>query len=96
MSKQIIISSDRAPNKLVNLEDRLRSRFQWNLIADIQSPDYETRVAILVKKAENMGIDMDENPEFYDVVCLIAEKIKDNIREVRWNLPINTKANNLY
>ena len=82
LNKQIIISSDRAPNKLVNLEDRLRSRFQWNLIADIQSPDYETRVAILVKKAENMGIDMDENPEFYDVVCLIAEKIKDNIREL--------------
>lgn len=82
LNKQIIISSDRAPNKLVNLEDRLRSRFQWNLIADIQSPDYETRVAILVKKAENMGIDFDENPEFYDVVCLIAEKIKDNIREL--------------
>ena len=82
LNKQIIISSDRAPNKLVNLEDRLRSRFQWNLIADIQSPDYETRVAILVKKAENLGIDFEENPEFYDVVCLIAEKIKDNIREL--------------
>lgn len=82
LNKQIIISSDRAPNKLVNLEERLRSRFQWNLIADIQPPDYETRVAILVKKAENMGIDFDLNPEFYDVVCLIAEKIKDNIREL--------------
>ena len=80
--KQIIISSDKAPNKLVNLEERLRSRFQWNLIADIQPADYETRVAILLKKAENMGINTDENPEIYDVACMIAEKIKDNIREL--------------
>lgn len=79
-NKQIIISSDRAPNKLVNLEDRLRSRFQWNLIADIQPPDYETRVAILTKKAENMNIAVDD--DLYDVICLIAEKIKDNIREL--------------
>lgn len=82
LNRQIIISSDRAPNKLVNLEERLRSRFQWNLIADIQPPDYETRVAILLKKAENMNIDMEENPDFYDVICMIAEKIKDNIREL--------------
>lgn len=82
LNKQIIISSDRAPNKLVNLEERLRSRFQWNLIADIQPPDYETRVAILMKKAENMNISLEENPEFYDVICMIAEKIKDNIREL--------------
>ena len=82
LNKQIIISSDRAPNKLVNLEERLRSRFQWNLIADIQPADYETRVAILVKKAENMGIDIYNNPEVYDVICMIAEKIKDNIREL--------------
>lgn len=81
-NKQIIISSDKAPNKLVNLEERLRSRFQWNLIADIQPADYETRVAILLKKAENMGINTDENPEIYDVACMIAEKIKDNIREL--------------
>lgn len=82
LNRQIIISSDRAPNKLVNLEKRLRSRFQWNLIADIQPPDYETRVAILMKKAENMNIDIEENPDFYDVICMIAEKIKDNIREL--------------
>ena len=82
LNKQIIISSDRAPNKLVNLEERLRSRFQWNLIADIQPPDYETRVAILMKKSENMNISLEENPEFYDVICMIAEKIKDNIREL--------------
>ena len=81
-NKQIIISSDKAPNKLVNLEERLRSRFQWNLIADIQPADHETRVAILLKKAENMGINTDENPEIYDVACMIAEKIKDNIREL--------------
>lgn len=81
-NKQIIISSDKAPNKLVNLEERLRSRFQWNLIADIQPADYETRVAILLKKAENMGITTDNNPEIYDVACMIAEKIKDNIREL--------------
>lgn len=81
-NKQIIISSDKAPNKLVNLEERLRSRFQWNLIADIQPADYETRVAILLKKSENMGINTDENPEIYDVACMIAEKIKDNIREL--------------
>ncbi len=82
LNKQIIISSDKAPNKLVNLEERLVSRFQWNLIADIQPADYETRVAILLKKVENMNIDIDENPEIYDVVCMIAEKIKDNIREL--------------
>lgn len=79
-NRQIIISSDRAPNKLVNLDDRLKSRFQWNLIADIQPPDYETRVAILMKKAENINIDVDD--DLYDVICLIAEKIKDNIREL--------------
>ena len=79
-NRQIIISSDRAPNKLVNLDDRLKSRFQWNLIADIQPPDYETRVAILMKKAENMNINVDD--ELYDVICMIAEKIKDNIREL--------------
>ena len=79
-NRQIIISSDRAPNKLVNLDDRLKSRFQWNLIADIQPPDYETRVAILMKKAENLNMDVDD--DLYDVICMIAEKIKDNIREL--------------
>ncbi|MCQ2550945.1 MAG: chromosomal replication initiator protein DnaA [Clostridia bacterium] len=80
LNKQIIISSDRAPGKLVNLEERLRSRFMWNLIADIQPADYETRVAILMKKAENEGIEVNE--DVYDVICLIAEKVKNNIREL--------------
>ena len=80
LNKQIIISGDRAPNKLVNLDERLRSRFQWNLLADIQPPDYETRVAILMKKAENLGLEVDD--DLYEVVCLISEKIKDNIREL--------------
>lgn len=79
-NKQIIISSDRAPNKLTNLSERLRTRFNWNLIADIQPPDYETRVAILEKKAQDLKIKIDEDIE--DVIRLIAEKIKDNIREM--------------
>ena len=80
LNKQIIISSDRAPSKLVNLEERLRSRFSWNLIADIQPADYETRVAILMKKAENENIEVTD--DVYDVICLISEKIKNNIREL--------------
>lgn len=80
LNKQIVISSDRAPNKLVNLEERLRSRFMWNLIADLQPADYETRVAVLIKKAENSSIAIDDS--LYEVICLIAEKIKNNIREL--------------
>ncbi len=78
--KQIVISSDRPPGKLKMLSERLRSRFAWNMIADLMPPDYETRVAILMKKAENAGIEM--NDDLYDVICLIAEKIPDNIREL--------------
>ena len=80
LNKQIVISSDRAPNKLVKLEERLRSRFMWNMIADLQPADYETRVAILRKKAENADIEITD--EIYEVICLIAEKVKDNIREL--------------
>ncbi len=79
-NKQIVISSDRSPNKLDKLEERLRSRFMWNIIADLQPADYETRVAILMKKAENANIEMTD--DLYEVICLIAEKIKDNIREL--------------
>lgn len=80
LNKQIIISSDRAPNKLTQLEDRLTSRFQWNMIADIQPPDYETRVAILRRKAELENIEIDD--DLFEVIGLIAEKIKFNIREL--------------
>lgn len=79
-NKQIVITSDKHPNKLVNLEERLRSRFSWNLIADLQPADYETRVAILKKKAENKGLEW--NDDMYDVCCLIAEQITDNIRSL--------------
>lgn len=78
--KQIIISSDRPPNKLVSFDDRLRGRFQWNVVADITAPDYETRVAILRKKAELEGLVIDESLQ--DVIELICEKVKFNIREL--------------
>ncbi len=80
LNKQIIISSDRAPNKLTKLDDRLTSRFQWNMIADIQPPDYETRVAILRRKAELENLELDKDLE--EVINLIAEKIKFNVREL--------------
>ena len=80
MNKQIIISSDRAPNKLTKLDDRLTSRFQWNLTVDIQPPDFDTRVAILKKKAEEENLELDD--ELMEVIGLIAEKIKFNIREL--------------
>lgn len=79
-NKQIVISSDRPPNNLVNLEERLRSRFQWNLIADLQPADFETRVAILQKKAQNSDIEWTQ--DVYNVCSLIAERVKDNIREL--------------
>ena len=80
LNKQIVISSDRPPNKLNMMSDRLRSRFAWNMIADIIPPDYETRVAILNKKAEVAGMEMTD--DLYEVICLISEKITDNIREL--------------
>lgn len=79
-NKQIVISSDRPANKLIDMDERLRSRFQSNLIADISPPDYETRVAILYKKSELMNLDIDSDLD--DVIRLISEKIKYNIREI--------------
>lgn len=75
--KQIIISSDRPPNEIPTLEDRLRTRFAWGLQADIQAPDFETRIAILKKKAET-----DNYVVSSEVMVYIATKIKSNIREL--------------
>ena len=80
LNKQIVISSDRAPSKLLNIDERLRSRFQSNLIADISLPEYETRVAILKKKADIENIEIDN--DLTEVIEFIAEKIKMNIREL--------------
>lgn len=80
LNKQIVISSDRPPNKLTDLDDRLRSRFQWNMVVDVKTPDFETRVAILRNKAEAENVVMDE--DFLEVIDLIAEKIKFNIRDL--------------
>lgn len=76
-NKQIILSSDRPPKEIQTLEDRLRSRFEWGLIADIQAPDYETRIAILKKKADVENINISN-----DVMGYIASQIKSNIREL--------------
>lgn len=76
-NKQIIISSDRPPKEIPTLEDRLRSRFEWGLITDIQPPDLETRIAILRKKANIENITVSDN-----VMLYIASKIQSNIREL--------------
>lgn len=79
-NKQIVITSDCPPVSLKGLDERLRTRFSWNMIADIQPPDYETRVAILKNFANKSEIEI--TPEVYDVLCLIADQIKENIREL--------------
>lgn len=77
IGKQIIFSSDRPPKELETLEERLQSRFEMGLIADIQPPDYETRMAILIKKAETVDREIDE-----EVFKYIATNVKSNIREL--------------
>ncbi|MBI4744329.1 MAG: chromosomal replication initiator protein DnaA [Actinobacteria bacterium] len=80
-NKQIIISSDRPPKDIATLEDRLRSRFEWGLITDIQPPDLETRIAILRKTAQLENL---RAPD--DVMQFIASKIQSNIRELEGSL----------
>ncbi|PKM80469.1 MAG: chromosomal replication initiator protein DnaA [Firmicutes bacterium HGW-Firmicutes-14] len=76
-NKQIIISSDRQPKEIPTLEDRLRSRFEWGLITDIQPPDLETRIAILRKKAKIENLHISD-----DVLTYIADQVRSNIREL--------------
>ena len=76
-NKQIVMTSDRKPSDMLTLEDRLRTRFEWGLMADIQPPDYETRMAILRNKARYLGLDLD------DEVCnYIANNITNNVRQI--------------
>ena len=75
--KQIVVSSDRFPKEMPDIEERLRSRFEWGLIADLQAPDVETRIAILRKKSEDEGMHLPEG-----VIQFLAENMKSNIREL--------------
>jgi chromosomal replication initiator protein len=79
--KQIVITSDKFPKEIPGLEDRLRNRFEWGLIADIQPPDMETRVAILQKKAEAEGVELP-----HDVAIFLATNIVSNVRELEGSL----------
>lgn len=79
-NKQIVITGDCPPINLKGIDERLRTRFSWNMIADIQPPDYETRVAILSNLVEKSNLTMDK--DLYDVCCLIADQVTDNIREL--------------
>ena len=75
--KQIVMTSDRKPSDMSTLEDRLKSRFEWGLLADIQPPDYETRMAILKNKANHLGLDLDD-----DVCNFIAINVTNNVRQI--------------
>jgi chromosomal replication initiator protein len=77
MNHQIVLSSDRPPKEIATLEDRLRTRFEWGLLADIQPPDLETRMAIIKRKAEYLNFPLPD-----DVVQYIAERLKNNIRQL--------------
>lgn len=75
--KQIVLCSDRSPNEIKSLEERLVTRFAWGLVADVQAPDFETRVAILKKKSENADVQVPD-----DIMVFLAEHIRTNIREL--------------
>ncbi len=75
--KQIVLSSDRSPNEIKSLEERLVTRFAWGLVADVQAPDFETRMAILKKKIENTAVQVPET-----VIFFLAEHVRTNIREL--------------
>ena len=75
--KQIVFTSDRPPKEMLRLEDRLKTRFEWGLLADIVPPDYETRVAIIKNKAIRMGIELPE-----EVLTYVAENITSNVRQI--------------
>ena len=75
--KQIVLTSDRKPDDMLTLEERLRSRFIWGLIADVQPPDYETRMAILRNKAKSLGLNLDD-----DVCNYIAINVTNNVRQI--------------
>ena len=77
LKKQIVFTSDRPPKEMLRLEERLKTRFEWGLLADIQPPDYETRMAIIKNKAIRMGVEL---PEF--LLQLIAENITANVRQI--------------
>ena len=79
--KQIVISSDRPPKEIKALEERLSSRFEWGLVADIQAPDLETRTAILRNRAQNRNVEISD-----DIINFIAENIVDNIRKLEGSL----------
>jgi chromosomal replication initiator protein len=79
--KQIVISSDCPPREIPTLEERLHSRFEWGLIADLEPPDLETKVAILKRKAELMGVSLED-----DIALFIASRVKNNVRELEGSL----------
>ncbi|MDQ3281685.1 MAG: chromosomal replication initiator protein DnaA [Acidobacteriota bacterium] len=79
--KQIVFTSDRPPKEIPTLEERLRSRFEWGLTADIQPPDLETKVAILRKKAEDKGLNVPQ-----EVALFVAERVRSNVRELEGHL----------
>ena len=79
--KQIVISSDKSPNQIKHLEDRLQSRFEWGMLADLQVPNIETRIAILQEKTKNHQITLDN-----DILYKIADKCKNNVRELEGSL----------